>query len=69
MQHKKIYIDNVSELVEASEKKEKIYIEHNYGCDEIFSSHLFNQEDWLFTIKTLKNVSNGNLFRFFKINF
>ncbi len=69
MSNNKSYIYDVDELVKASESQEKIYIEYMNGYEEIFDSHLFKKEDWLFTIKTLKNVSNGNDFNFFKLNY
>ncbi len=64
----KSYINHVDDLIRASENKEKIYIEYRGYSEEILDAHLFKKEDWLFTIKSLKNVSNGNVFNFFKVN-
>ncbi len=68
MKSDKSYINNIDELVSISEKKEKIFIEYKNGFEEIADAHLFKKEDWLFTINSLKNVSNGNWFKFFKIS-
>ncbi len=64
----KSYIYDVDELVRASEQQQKIYIEYKNGFEEVLDAHLFKKEDWQFTIKSLKNVSNGNFFNFFKLN-
>lgn len=68
MKSDKSYINDIDELISISENKEKIFIEYKNGFEEIADAHLFKKEDWLFTIKSLKNVSNGNFFRFFKLN-
>lgn len=52
----KIYLENINELIEASKNKEQVFIEYRDKVEKIDDSDLFEESDWLFTLKVLPGV-------------
>lgn len=63
----KFYLISVESLVEASEQKEKVFIEYRGVEEEIEGANEYKKENWEFTLKVLTKCAGSEKFSFFKL--